>query len=60
LNVFAAFIYSWTVVAFRSRLADMSIIENRPAIVLTRSNQDRLSDPIMAPGAPSLTAEFLR
>jgi hypothetical protein len=38
----------------------MSIIENRRAIVLTRSNQDRLSDLIMAPVVPSLTTEFLR
>jgi hypothetical protein len=39
---------------------NVSIIENRPAIVLTRSDQDRLSDLIMAPGAPSSTTEFLR
>ena len=38
----------------------MSIIENRRAIVLTRSSQDRLSDLIMAPVVPSLTTEFLR
>jgi hypothetical protein len=37
----------------------MSIIENRPAIVLTRSTRIAF-DPIMAPGAPSLTAELLR
>jgi regulator of nucleoside diphosphate kinase len=42
-------------------LADMSIIENRPAIVLTRSSdRDRLSDLIIASGAPSSTTEFLR
>src|SRR3954447_15063847 len=38
---------------------DMSIIENRPAIVLTRSDRDRLSDLIAASGAPAST-EFLR
>lgn len=35
-------------------------IENRPAIVLTRSDRDRLSDLLMAPNAPSSTTEFLR
>ena len=38
----------------------MSTIENRPAIVLTRSDRDRLSNLIMTPGAPSSTTEFLR
>lgn len=38
----------------------MSTIENRPAIVLTRSDRDRLANLIMAPCAPSSTAEFLR
>jgi regulator of nucleoside diphosphate kinase len=37
----------------------MAIIENRPAIVLTRSDRDRLSD-LMAPDAPTSTTEFLR
>jgi regulator of nucleoside diphosphate kinase len=41
-------------------MADMSIIENRPAIVLTRSDRDRLSDLIAASGAPSASTEFLR
>lgn len=38
----------------------MPILENRPAIVLTRSDRDRLSDLVMAPNAPSSTTEFLR
>jgi len=38
----------------------MSIIENRPAIVLTRSDRDRLSGLILTLDAPSLTSEFLR
>jgi len=38
----------------------MSTIENRPAIVLTRSDRDRLSSLITAPGALSPTIEFLR
>jgi len=37
----------------------MSTIENRPAIVLTRSDRDRLSNLILTPGAPSPTTEFL-
>jgi len=37
----------------------MSIIENRPAIMLTRSTRIAF-DPIMGPGAPSLTAELVR
>jgi regulator of nucleoside diphosphate kinase len=41
-------------------MADMSIIENRPAIVLTRSDRNRLSDLIAASGAPSASTEFLR
>jgi regulator of nucleoside diphosphate kinase len=44
----------------KDRLADMSRIENRPAIVLTRSDRDRLSNLIARPGARSSTAEFLR
>jgi len=36
------------------------IMENRPAIVLTRSDRDRLSHLIMTSGAPSSTIEFLR
>src|SRR6185312_5913110 len=40
-------------------LADMSIIENRPAIVLTRLDRDRLSGLIVA-CVPSATTEFLR
>jgi transcription elongation GreA/GreB family factor len=41
-------------------MADMSIIEDRPAIVLTRSDRDRLSDLIAASGAASASTEFLR
>jgi regulator of nucleoside diphosphate kinase len=38
----------------------MTIMEGRPAIVLTCSDRDRLSSFIMAPGAASATSEFLR
>lgn len=44
----------------RGQLIDMPILENRPAIVLTRSDRDRLSDLVIAPNAPSSTTEFLR
>ena len=40
-------------------MADMSIIESRPAIVLTRSDRDRLSGLIVG-CVPSSTTEFLR
>jgi regulator of nucleoside diphosphate kinase len=38
----------------------MPIIENRPAIVVTRSDRDRLSDLLATSGAPSASTEFLR
>ena len=38
----------------------MTIVEGRPAIVLTCSDRDRLSGLIMAAGAASATSEFLR
>jgi regulator of nucleoside diphosphate kinase len=38
----------------------MSTMDNRPAIVLTRSDRDRLSCLIMTSGVPSSTIEFLR
>jgi hypothetical protein len=45
-------------VTLGNRLADMPIVENRPANVLTRS--DLLFRSHMAPGAPSSITEFLR
>ena len=38
----------------------MSTIENRPAIVVTRSDRDRLSDLLATSDAPSASIEFLR
>jgi regulator of nucleoside diphosphate kinase len=38
----------------------MSIFENRPAIVVTRSDRDRLSDLLATWDARSASAEFLR
>ncbi len=38
----------------------MSIMEGRPAIVLTCSDRDRLSNLISTSGMPSATSEFLR
>lgn len=38
----------------------MTIVEDRPAIVLTCSDRDRLSGLIMAAGAASAASEFLR
>ena len=47
-------------VTFGRQVAYMSIIENRPAIVVTRSDRDRLSDLLATSGARSASTEFLR